>query len=186
MKKTSTKATATTLTTDDPRHGRYSSYTNYGCRCDQCRNARREYYVDYEARRRSRTMPQEERMGIKRTALKRMVRVGEPSPSAVEVRLARAGQVVSPVVRWVADEQPSRRLHLSAQTIAGLYELARLSPLSAQEANEVIIAVLRTPLHRGGLHPDWEKLVAGWAVGHPVEHRAMVSLARDLLYMIDK
>lgn len=27
------------LAPDDPRHGKPSSYTNWGCRCDECRAA---------------------------------------------------------------------------------------------------------------------------------------------------
>ena len=32
-----------TLTADDPRHGKASTYTNHGCRCDLCREANRTY-----------------------------------------------------------------------------------------------------------------------------------------------
>ena len=32
-----------TLTPDDPRHGKASTYTNHGCRCDLCREANRTY-----------------------------------------------------------------------------------------------------------------------------------------------
>ncbi len=32
-----------TLTADDPRHGKASTYTNHGCRCDLCREASRTY-----------------------------------------------------------------------------------------------------------------------------------------------
>ena len=27
-------------------HGRYSTYINWGCRCERCRNSRDEYYKD--------------------------------------------------------------------------------------------------------------------------------------------
>lgn len=27
-----------------PKHGTYSTYTNYSCRCDKCRRANREYH----------------------------------------------------------------------------------------------------------------------------------------------
>lgn len=31
--------TVKTLAPDDPRHGKYSSYTNYRCRCEKCKLA---------------------------------------------------------------------------------------------------------------------------------------------------
>lgn len=30
-------------------HGRYSTYINWGCRCELCRDAREEYYKDRES-----------------------------------------------------------------------------------------------------------------------------------------
>lgn len=33
------KLLATELAPDDPRHGRWTTYVNYGCRCDRCREA---------------------------------------------------------------------------------------------------------------------------------------------------
>ena len=34
-------------------HGRYSTYTNHGCRCDECREAWRIYSKDLRERRRA-------------------------------------------------------------------------------------------------------------------------------------
>jgi hypothetical protein len=31
------------LTPDDPRHGTINAYVNYGCRCPECKGARRDY-----------------------------------------------------------------------------------------------------------------------------------------------
>jgi len=33
------------------RHGKYSTYSNHGCRCDACREAWNEYYTSYRRAR---------------------------------------------------------------------------------------------------------------------------------------
>lgn len=38
------------MTPDDPRHGTASGYTNYGCRCDECRAANTEQKRRWKAR----------------------------------------------------------------------------------------------------------------------------------------
>jgi hypothetical protein len=34
-------------------HGSASTYSNHGCRCDECRTAKREYDLDYVRRKRA-------------------------------------------------------------------------------------------------------------------------------------
>jgi hypothetical protein len=34
-------------------HGLASTYSNHGCRCDECRTAKREYDLDYVRRKRA-------------------------------------------------------------------------------------------------------------------------------------
>lgn len=41
------------------KHGYYSTYTNYGCRCDACKAARAEHMRDYRARLQATTQPSE-------------------------------------------------------------------------------------------------------------------------------
>jgi hypothetical protein len=38
-------------------HGTYTSYTNHGCRCDDCRAANRRYQASLKERLRSRDVP---------------------------------------------------------------------------------------------------------------------------------
>lgn len=38
------------LDPDDPRHGKYTTYTNHLCRCDLCRKAHAEKHRAYMAR----------------------------------------------------------------------------------------------------------------------------------------
>lgn len=40
------------LAPDDPRHGKLSTYSNYGCRCGKCREVHNSRQRDYMARRR--------------------------------------------------------------------------------------------------------------------------------------
>jgi hypothetical protein len=34
---------------DDPRHGTRSFYTNYGCRCERCTQANKDYFAGRQA-----------------------------------------------------------------------------------------------------------------------------------------
>ena len=39
------------LAADDERHGTYNGYSTYGCRCESCRRAHRDYTREYKRRR---------------------------------------------------------------------------------------------------------------------------------------
>ena len=50
------------LPLDDPRHGLYSSYQNYRCRCAKCKRANADYMRRYR-RDRKRQEPNEDEQG---------------------------------------------------------------------------------------------------------------------------
>lgn len=46
------------LPPDDPRHGKATSYTNYGCRCDACREAQTKDMAQHRTRMRAAGLPE--------------------------------------------------------------------------------------------------------------------------------
>jgi hypothetical protein len=47
---------ATPLADNDPRHGTENAYTNFACRCDRCRAAKKAHDAEYRARRKARSL----------------------------------------------------------------------------------------------------------------------------------
>lgn len=47
-----------TLPLGDPRHGTYNGYSNYDCRCDECRAANAAYQRRADARRAATGLPE--------------------------------------------------------------------------------------------------------------------------------
>lgn len=46
------------LTANDPRHGKRHSYAYYGCRCEACTAAEKEYYYEKRRKRVERGVPE--------------------------------------------------------------------------------------------------------------------------------